>query len=127
MTIAAAARSNIADWAVAAVRPKNWRARLSPPKKKPAPRASREFPRDHRGGGGGARGPAEDGGAALRPAEEHRGAEDEQVVPEDRPHERRLDALVYPRPQREGGDDQLGRVAERHVEHPADPRPRARG
>ncbi len=71
---------------------------------------------------------------ALEAADQHRRAHDEQDVAEDRAHQRRLDDLLQALAQREEGDDQLGRVAERHVEEPADagarrapPAPRSRG
>ena len=71
---------------------------------------------------------------ALEAADEHRGAHDEQDVAEDRADQRRLDDLLQALAQREEGDDQLGRVAERDVEEAADararsarPAPRSRG
>ena len=62
----------------------------------------------------------------LQAADEHRGAHDEQDVAEDRADQRRLDDLLQALVEREEGDDQLGRVAERDVQEAADARARAR-
>ena len=61
----------------------------------------------------------------LEPADQHRGAHDEQDVAEDRADQRRLDDLLQPLLEGEEGDDQLGRVAERDVEEAADAGTRA--
>jgi hypothetical protein len=53
-------------------------------------------------------------------AEEHRQAEREEHVPEDRARERRLHHVVEAGAQRGEGDDQLGHVAEGRVEQAAD-------
>ena len=57
---------------------------------------------------------------ALRAADEHRRAQHEQDVADDRADERGLDDLLEAFEQREERDDQLGRVAERHVQQAAD-------
>jgi hypothetical protein len=64
---------------------------------------------------------------ALAPADEHRGAHDQQDVAEDRADDRRLDDLLQPGVQREERDDELGEVAEGDVEEAADARAGARG
>ena len=63
----------------------------------------------------------------VEPAHEHREAHDEQDVAEDRTDQRRLHDLLQALAQREEGDDELGEVAERHVQQATDPRARARG
>ncbi len=63
---------------------------------------------------------------AAQPAEEHRGAEHEQDVADDRADDRGLDHLVQALAEGEEGDDQLRRVAESDVEQAADARPRTR-
>ena len=62
----------------------------------------------------------------LEAADEHRRAQHEQDVAEDRADHRRLDDLVQALVQREESDDQLGGVAERDVQQAADARARAR-
>ena len=57
---------------------------------------------------------------AAQAADEHRGAQHEQHVAQDRAHDRRLDHLLQPGQEREEGDQQLGQVAERHVEQAPD-------
>ena len=58
-------------------------------------------------------------------ADQHRGAHHQQQVAEDRADDRRLDDLLQPRLEREQGDDQLRRVAERDVQQAADAGPGA--
>ena len=79
----------------------------------------------HRGLDAGA-GAAEGLFLAPDPARQHRRAEDEQDVADDRADDRGLDHLLQALAEREEGDDQLRRVAEGDVEQAADPRPRAR-
>ena len=59
----------------------------------------------------------------LQPAQEERQPEDQQEVPEDRAGERCLHDLDLVVQDQEDRDDQLGDVAERGVDQPADPRP----
>ena len=58
---------------------------------------------------------------------DHRGAEDQQRVPDDRSRERRLHDLGESLAQRDDRDHDLGHVPERRVQEPPDPFPGARG
>ena len=70
-----------------------------------------------------AAGRVEELAVAADAADEHRRAEDEQDVAEDRADDRGLDDLLQALAQGEEGDDELRRVAEGDVEKPADARP----
>ena len=59
-------------------------------------------------------------------SQEERESEREQEVREDRPDERCTHHVEQPRLERDDGDDELGGVAERRVEQPADGIARAR-
>ena len=87
---------------------------------------SGEGQHQHRGlgvGGGAAEGLL----VARQPSDHHRGPHHEQDVADDRAHDRRLDDLLKALVQGEEGDDQLGRVAEGHVQEAADARSRLGG
>ncbi len=66
-------------------------------------------------------------GLELEPAAQHRGAQDEEGVADDRSGQRRLHDLGQPFPQCHDRDDELGHVAERGVEEPPDPFAGSRG
>jgi hypothetical protein len=59
---------------------------------------------------------------AADAADQHRRAQHQQHVADDRADDRRLDDLVQARLEREEGDDQLRRVAEGDVQQPPDSR-----
>jgi len=63
----------------------------------------------------------------AQPTEQERQPEHEQQVPEDRPGQRRLHDLDAVVEDQEDRDDQLGHVAERRVDQPADARPGVQG
>ena len=69
------------------------------------------------------RGLVEDLLLAPDPADEHREAEHEQQVAQDRADDRGLHDLLKSLGEEEEGDDQLGGVAEGDVEEAADARP----